>query len=119
MEDGVWHAGMPNQHRGQLVGADACQDANRLSARQRIVRQEDRAGPHRVFPYRRALARDQVDAVQPEAVEDFHGSGTAPTRRDGHLDPAVLCAPDRRAGAISHLLVASKEGAVHIEDEKL
>ena len=81
--------------------------------------QEDRAGPHRVFPYRRALARDQVDPVEPEAVEDFHGSGTPPTGRDGHLDPSVLCAPDRRARAISHLLVAREEGAVRIEDEKL
>jgi hypothetical protein len=65
------------------------------------------------------LARDQVDPVEPEAVEDFHGSGTPSTGRDGHLDPAVLCAPDRAAGAIGHLLVARKEGAVRIEDEQL
>ncbi|NDF53775.1 MAG: hypothetical protein EB145_06240 [Proteobacteria bacterium] len=80
--------------------------------------QEDRAGPHRVFPYRRALARDQIDSVEPETVEDFHGSGTPPTGRDGHLDPSVLRASDRRAGAIGHLLVARKEGAVRIEDEQ-
>jgi hypothetical protein len=65
------------------------------------------------------LARDQVDPVEPEAVEDFHGSGTPPTGRDGHLDPAVLRASDRGAGAISHLLVARKEGAVRIEHEQL